>query len=152
MLNLTIHDSWRVHPGPLSRLLAHIAALEGPAPWTPEPTREPGQDDDDAADLARLLDGIDDAEPSPSTPAPARPAPALQPAAATPPAPRRCDGEPTTGQALYKSCLRSASLRRANAIGKARGWHKLITHWDAAQVAAAYHDLTAEPVANGRPH
>ena len=27
-ITLTIHDSWRAHPGPLSRLLAHLAALE----------------------------------------------------------------------------------------------------------------------------
>ena len=40
-ITLTIHDSWGAHPGPLSRLLAHLAALEAPAPWTPPATRSP---------------------------------------------------------------------------------------------------------------
>ena len=29
---------------------------------------------------------------------------------------------------------------------------KLVTHWDADQVAAAFRELTSEPAANGRPH
>jgi hypothetical protein len=174
-ITLTIHDSWRAHPGPLSRLLAHLAALEAPAPWTPPATREPGQDDDDG--LVELLAGMDDTpEPAPApaapAPAPARPSPVYRlpavsageepapaparpspaPAAATPPAARRFDGEPMTGQSLYKWACNAKCLPRVNAYGKARGWHKLVTHWDADQVATAYRELTAaEPVVNGRP-
>jgi hypothetical protein len=59
--------------------------------------------------------------------------------------------EPTTGQSLYKWACNAKCLPRVNAIGKARGWHKLVTHWDADQVATAYRELTAEPVVNGRP-
>jgi hypothetical protein len=61
-------------------------------------------------------------------------------------------GEPPTGQSLYKWACQAKCLPRVNAIGKARGWHKLVTHWDASQVAEAYRELTAEPAPNGRPH
>ena len=71
---------------------------------------------------------------------------------ATPPAARRFDGEPTSGQSLYKWACNAKCLPRVNAIGKARGWHKLVTHWDADQVAEAYRELTAEPATNGRAH
>ena len=52
---------------------------------------------------------------------------------------------------MYKWACQAKCLPRVNAIGKARGWHKLVTHWGADQVPAAYRELTAEPVANGRP-
>jgi hypothetical protein len=53
---------------------------------------------------------------------------------------------------MYKWACQAKVLPRVNAIGKARGWHKLVTHWDAEQVAAAYRELTtAEPAANGQP-
>jgi hypothetical protein len=71
------------------------------------------------------------------------------PLTATPPAMPRWSGEPTSGQSLYKWACQAKVLPRVNAYGKARGWHKLVTHWDAAQVAVAYHDLTTEPAANG---
>src|SRR5262249_33987399 len=116
----------------------------------------------DGDDLTGLLDGIDAPEPalerrlaelapSPAAPAPARPAPAASPA--TPPAARRFDGEPTSGQGLYQWACNAKCLPRVNALGKARGWHKLVTHWDADQVRDAYRELTtAEPAPNGRPH
>jgi hypothetical protein len=142
-ITIHIHDSWAAHPGPLSRLLAHLAALAAPARWTPPVTREPGQDDAD--DLAELLAGLDAPEPSP--------APLAAPAApARPPTARPFDGVPTTGQGLYKWACNAQCLPRVNALGKARGWHKLVTHWDADQVAAAFRELTSEPAANGRPH
>jgi hypothetical protein len=53
---------------------------------------------------------------------------------------------------MYRCSFKAKCLPRVHAIGKARGWHKLVTHWDASQVAEAYRELTAEPVANGRPH
>jgi hypothetical protein len=146
-LTITIHDSWAAIPVALSRLLIALRALERP--------RQPG---DDGEDLAELLAGMDDPEPAPAAPfpaptangpAPARPAP--QPVA-TPPAPRRFDGPPTTGQSLYKFACQAKVLPKVNAYGKARGWHKLVTHWDASQVAEAYRKLTAEPTPNGRPH
>ena len=145
-ITIIVDSSWLSHPGPLGRILDHVRALEQPAPWTPPAVREPGQDDAD--DLAELLAGMDD-EPAPAAPAPAPARPA--PAAATPPAPRRFDGTPTSGQGLYKWACNAKCLPRVNALGKARGWHKLVTHWDASQVATAYAILTAEPVANGRP-
>ena len=149
ILNLTIHDSWAAHPGPLSRLLAHLAALEQPAPWTPPVVREPG---DDADDLAELLAGMDDApEAFAAAPQPAA-APARTPAPQPQPAMPRFSGEPTTGQSLYKWACQSKVLPRVNAIGKARGWHKLVTHWTEDQVREAYATLTAEPAPNGRPH
>jgi hypothetical protein len=52
---------------------------------------------------------------------------------------------------MYKWACQAKCLPRVNAIGKARGWHKLVTHWDAEQVAEAYRELTAEPTPNGRP-
>jgi hypothetical protein len=143
-ITLTIHDSWGAHPGPLSRLLAHLAALEAPAPWTPPVAREPGQDDEDN-DLTELLAGMDAPEPSPAPAA----APTPKPANGRPSA-RPFDGVPTSGQSLYKWACNAKCLPRVNALGKARGWHKLVTHWDADQVAAAYRELTAEPVANGK--
>jgi hypothetical protein len=134
---VAIHDSWASVPHALSRLLVALAALEQP--------RQPG---DDGEDLTELLSGMDDPEPAPAAPAPARPAPAPQPSPAMP----RFSGEPTTGQSLYKWACQAKVLPKVNAIGKARGWHKLVTHWDASQVAEAYRKLTAEPAQNGRPH
>jgi hypothetical protein len=54
---------------------------------------------------------------------------------------------------MYRWACNAKCLPQVNAIGKARGWHKLVTHWDADQVAAAYRELTGQPVAaaNGRP-
>jgi hypothetical protein len=145
ILNLTIHDSWAAHPGPLSRLLAHLAALEAPAPWTPPAVREPGQDDDD---LAELLAGMDDTpEPAPR-PAP----PAAPPAVPKPPAAASFDGTPRTGKSLYRWACDHKALPKVNAIGKLHAYPKLVSDWEPSQVAAAYAILTAEPVANGRPH
>jgi hypothetical protein len=81
------------------------------------------------------------------------PKPSPAPVAATPPAARRFDGEPTSGQSLYKWACQAKSLPRVNAYGKAKGWHKLVTHWDAQQVREAYREMT-EPAAaaNGRAH
>jgi hypothetical protein len=53
---------------------------------------------------------------------------------------------------MYKWACQAKCLPRVNAIGKAKGWHKLVTHWDAEQVREAYHELTTEPTPNGRPH
>ena len=63
-LTITIHSTWGAHPGPLSRILAHVQALESPAPWTPPVAREPGDDDDGLAHaiplgLARFNDYTD---------------------------------------------------------------------------------------------
>jgi hypothetical protein len=148
VLTIHIHDSWGAHPGPLSRLLAQLAALEHPAPWTPEPARQPGDDGDD---LASLLDGIDQPEPAPS---PARPLASRQsvPAARSAPRPAAASATPpATGQSLYKFCCRADVLRQCNAIGKRNGWPKLITQWDAAMVATAYAELiaTAQPTTAG---
>jgi hypothetical protein len=52
---------------------------------------------------------------------------------------------------LYKWACQAKCLPRVNAIGKARGWYKLVTHWTEDQVREAYHALT-EPAPNGRPH
>jgi hypothetical protein len=132
----------------LSRVLIALRALEQP--------RQPGDDGDD---LAELLDGIDD-PPEPASaaavrhvrPGPASHRPEPSPAPATPPAAPAFNGTPGSGQALYKWACNAQCLPRVNALGKARGWHKLVTHWDADQVRDAYRELTAEPVANGRPH
>jgi hypothetical protein len=142
-LTLSVDPTWLSHPEALGRILGHIRALESPAPWSPPVGRESGQDDD----LSELLAGIDTPEPAPAAPVPPRP-PAPQPSPSMP----RFSGEPATGQSLYKWACQSKVLPRVNAIGKARGWHKLVTHWDADQVREAYRELTtAEPAANGRP-
>jgi hypothetical protein len=129
-ITLNIDPSWTTIPHALARILTSLAALERP--------REPGEDLDD---LSELLAGMDDPEPA----APARPAP--QPAP-TPPAPRRFDGPPTSGQSLYKYACQAKVLPKINAIGKARGFPKLVTHWTEEQVAEAYAMLT-EPAAQG---
>jgi hypothetical protein len=138
-ITVNIHDSWTAIPHALSRLLVALTMLER--------VRQPG---DDGSDLATLLDGLlDDPAPAPAAPAVTKPNPT--PAASTPPAPRRFDGEPTSGQSLYKWACQAKCLPRVSAYGKAKGWHKLVTHWDAEQVAEAYRELT-EPALNGRPH
>jgi hypothetical protein len=136
-ITITIHDSWATIPVALSRVLIALKALEQP--------RQPG---DDGEDLTELLSGMDDPEPAPAAPAPGRPSPAPQPSPAMP----RFSGEPTSGQSLYKWACNAKCLPRVNAYGKARGWHKLVTHWDADQVAEAYRELTAEPAPNGKAH
>jgi hypothetical protein len=164
-LTLTIHldPSWLTHPGPLGRILDHVRALEGPVLYAPpDPPQEPGDDDLDDDDLCELLDGIDAPAPAPppaalvSMPDPTiagRISGATSPPA---PAPPWC-GPPRTGQALYRWACNAKILPRVNAIGKARGWHRLVTHWEPDQVAAAYAELTraeasAVPATNGRPH
>jgi hypothetical protein len=88
------------------------------------------------------------ADPEPA--AAPQPAGRPSPAAAPPPAGRPFDGIPTTGQALYRFACNAKVLPKINAIGKARGYPKLVTHWDEQQVSAAYRELTAaEPSANG---
>jgi hypothetical protein len=147
-ITLNIHDSWGAHPDPLARLLAHVAALEQPAPWTPPVTREPGLDDD-AASLAQLLDGIDAPEPAPAPAAKPKPAAATPPA--TRPSARPFEGIPTTGSQLYRFCCDHKLLPAANRIGKREGWHKLVTHWEADMVSLAYGELTAlQPATNGQ--
>jgi hypothetical protein len=42
-------------------------------------------------------------------------------------------------------------LPRINAIGKARGWHRMVTHWVPDQVAEAYDLVTRTPATNGQP-
>jgi hypothetical protein len=133
-LEIAIHDSWASVPHALSRLLVALAALEKP--------RQPGDDGDD---LAELLDGIDDPEPAPAS-APVKP-PNGRPLA------RPFDGVPTTGQAMYRWACDRKVLPRVNSIGRRLGYHKLVTHWDASQVATVLAEMTtAEPAANGRPH
>jgi hypothetical protein len=137
-LTITIHDSWATIPVALSRLLVALAALERP--------REPGEDLDD---LRELLAGMDDApEPAPS-PAPAA-AWAARPAHGRPSA-RPFEGTPTTGQAMYRWACDRKVLPKVNTIGRRLGYHKLVTHWDAEQVARVLAEMTtAEPTANGR--
>jgi hypothetical protein len=152
ILNLTIHDSWAAHPGPLSRLLAHLAALEQPAPWTPPVVREPG---DDADDLAELLAGMDDARETsapamPPAAAPPRP-PAPQPSPATPPAGRAFDGIPTTGKSLYRWATTHKALPDVNRVGARFGYPKRVTDWSNDQAVAVYRILTEPAAANGRP-
>jgi hypothetical protein len=144
-ITIHIHDSWAAHPGPLSRLLAQIAALEAPAPWTPPATREPGQDD--AEDLGQLLDGMDSPEPV------AAPAPKPQPRPAAPVA-KAFDGPPRTGRSLYRWATFTKSLPSVNRLGKQYGYPKLVSDWSDDQVATVYGELTSQPVAvaNGRPH
>jgi hypothetical protein len=137
-ITLNLDPSWTAVPHAFARIMASLAALERP--------RQPGEDLDD---LSELLSGMDDPEPAPAAPAVARPSPAASPA--TPPA-GRFNGTPTTGQQLYKFCCQTDTLKRANAIGKSRGWPKLLTQWDAGMVAEVYRELTAEPAPNGRPH
>jgi hypothetical protein len=147
-LTITIDPTWLKLPAELGRLLSHLDALQHPAPWSPPPAREPGCDDDSVAgdDLGELLDGIDIDSPAPP------PAPATPPK----PAPALWNGPPTTGQQLYRLACNAKVLPRVNAIGKVRGWHRLVTHWDADQVAVAYRELTraeasAVPATNGKP-
>ena len=52
----------------------------------------------------------------------------------------------------HKWACNAKCLPRVNTLGRRLGYPKLVTHWDAEQVAAAYRELTtAEPAANGRP-
>jgi hypothetical protein len=156
-ITLTIHRSWQGHA-----ILTRLHALE-----------EPRTAGDDADDLGELFNGIDAPAPAPppalvsmpdptiaaaiaGSQAPPRastsaPAPTSEPRAPAP-APPWC-GPPQSGQALYRWACNAKILPRVNAIGKARGWHRLVTHWDADQVAIAYRELTEGPAvpANGRP-
>ena len=167
-ITIRIDPSWLLHAQPLGRILDHVRALESPAPYAPPPPpREPGCDDDSVAgdDLGELLDGIDAPEPAPPPALKAMPDPTIaaqisgsqaKPAkpAIIPPTPW-C-GPPRNGQALYKWACAGKCLPAVNAIGKAHGWHRLVTHWTAEEVAAAFAELTAsteQTVAlNGRPH
>lgn len=139
LLTITIDPSWFKHPEPLRSLLAHVRALEDPAPWIPPATRQPGDDGDDLADdndLAALIAGMD--EPPPAAPAPPRTvpkSPAIPPPATV----------PTTGQALYKWLCDRKLLPRASAIGKRRGLDRMVTHWEPEDVAAVWSELQAPP-------
>jgi hypothetical protein len=150
-ITIIVDSSWLSHPGPLGRILDHVRALEQPAPWTPPAVREPGQDDDDSADLARLLDGMDEPElpQAAAKPSPAPPAAAAVPA--RPPAARPFDGVPATGRQLYRWAIDRKILPKVNAAGKKYGYGRLVSDWGDDQAVAIYRELTAEPAANGRP-
>jgi hypothetical protein len=179
-LTIRIDPSWLAHAEPLGRLLGHLRALEGPAPYAPPPpAREPGCDDDSVAgddqgdDLGALLDGLEGPEPAAvTTPPPAlvsMPGTGVAPqisgsappprasASATPPrasAPAWDGMTPRTGRELYKVACDRKALPAVNRIGKAHGWPKLVTDWTPEQAAAAYRELTegpASPATNGRP-
>jgi hypothetical protein len=148
ILNIHVHPSWFAHPEALGRILERISALETAAPWSPPTIREPGQDDD----LAELLNGMEPAI-CPATPA-SRPIATNAPAPTVPTATKPFDGIPGTGQGLYRWACDAKMLPKVNAAGKARGYHRLVTHWDADQVAVIYRLLTGTPAAavNGRSH
>jgi hypothetical protein len=135
LLTITIDPSWFAHAEPLQTMLAHIKALEDPAPWTPPPDRLPGDDLADDNDLSALLEGMSD--PPPAAPAPAPKSPAIPPPATV----------PTSGQALYRWLCDRKGLPRATAIGKRRGLDRMITHWSAEDVAAVWTELQAPPAA-----
>jgi hypothetical protein len=140
-ITIHIHDSWASIPVALARVLLAVAALERP--------RQPG---DDGEDLAELLDGIDAPEPAPAAPAPAPAKPSPAPSPATPPAPRRFDGEPTTGRQLYRWAIDRKMLPKVNAAGKRYGYGRLVSDWSDDQAVGVYRELTAEPAANGKAH
>jgi hypothetical protein len=164
-LTIRIDPSWLAHAEPLGRLLDHIRALEGPAPWSPPPAREPGCDDVIVAgdDLGELLDGIDAPEPAPPPALKAMPDPTIAgrisgsqtpPAAPAPKPAATWDGTtPRTGRELYKVACDRKALPAVNRIGKAHGWPRLVTDWTPEQAAAGYRELTegATVPANGRP-
>src|SRR5262249_16278342 len=125
------------HAEPLGRILAHIRALEQPAPYAPPAARQPGDDADGLAELIAGLDAVDPvahpvAHPVPH-PAP-RPTPAFEP--------------PRTAQAWYNLACNGKFLPEVNRFGKARGWPRLVTQWSANQVSLAFRELIA--AANGR--
>jgi hypothetical protein len=135
IVTITIDPSWLGHPEPLGRILAHIRAIEAPAPLTPLQARQPGDDAED--DLAELLAGMDAPEPA----APPRPAPL---AITAPPF-----DPPRTGGQLYKWACRADALKRCNAIGKAKGLPRMLTEWEPAQVEAVFRELTTSPAIAG---
>src|SRR4051812_18940451 len=99
-LLLTIHDSWATSGAALAEILSRVAALERPAPTLSPPpapmprTREPGEDDED---LAELVAGMDDA---PETIVSQLPVPAAPPKPS--PTSKPFDGIPATGNHLYR--------------------------------------------------
>jgi hypothetical protein len=81
-----------------------------------------------------------------------KPAPAAEStqAPARIPAAPPFQGTPQTGQSLYRWACDRKMLPRVNALGKQKSFPKLVTHWDADQVATSSRESTSEPVANGR--
>jgi hypothetical protein len=142
-LTITIDPTWLAHPEPLGRILDQIKALESAAPWTPPPTRQPGDDEDE--DLATFLDGLDAPELPPPQPArvvPSRPA-------------SSADSTPSTGKALYKWACNGKCLPELNALGKRHGFPRLVSDWSPSDVATVFDELTRPPATangNGRPH
>jgi hypothetical protein len=135
---ITIHvdPSWLAHPESLGRILAQVRALEDAAPYAPPLQRQPGEDD-----LAELTAGMDGPEPAPAPAAAAKPKPSRG---------RPFEGTPATGQQLYRWACDRKCLPEINALGKLRGFPKLVTHWEPDQVATVFGELTARPaVANG---
>jgi hypothetical protein len=139
-LTLAIYDSWLSHPAALAEFMRRCKALEGPAESlatapSPSPAPQPNSAGDD--DLGELLDGLD--TPELATPAPAPATRTLAPA----PIPR-------SGQALYRWACGRDLLPAVHAIGKRKGWPKMLTQWSQDRVATAYAELTAQTAANSQ--
>jgi hypothetical protein len=137
-LTLTIDNSWLGRPDVLARILLHVRTLESVAPMPA--VRTPGDDDGDGDELAALLAGMDE----PPAALPVRPS---APPAVKPSAPAPTMTVPTTGQGLYKWLIANRALPRATALGKARGYPRMLTEYSPDQVAAAYAELTGPPAA-----
>jgi hypothetical protein len=139
-LVIEVDPSWFSHPAALVEFVSRARLLERPAaatsapPATPPPPSSvaPAEDPDD---VSMLISGMDTEEPE--APAPSRPMLAPSPI-------------PRSGQALYRWACRNDLLPKCNAIGKARGWPKMLTQWSSERVAEAYAELTASASTNGR--
>jgi hypothetical protein len=137
-LTFAIDASWLQHPEPLGRILDHVRALEGPAPWTPRPERQPGDDGDD---LGTLLDGMD---------APATAATPAEPPRASVKTPSTAD-VPTDGRSLYRWATTRKCLPDVHRIGKSLRLDKLVSNWTPQQVAHVFAIFTEPaPAAKGR--
>ncbi len=132
-LTITIHGSWADHVPALAEILSRVAALEHLAP--PRPPPQPG-DDDDTSELSSGIDTPESTPPRPSTPDISRrseSASALHP----------YDPTPRTGDELYRWAVAKQCLPVVAALGKARGYNRTITTWDATQVADVFHEVLA---------
>jgi hypothetical protein len=156
-----IHDSWLASPAAVAEFVRRAHTMERPSvALTPPPAAavRPTAPAAAAEDLRELLSGMDDdAPPVQATPSVATQStppwtpPLATPASRRPPATPQYDGIPVSGQNLYRFACDRKILPKVNAMGRARGFNRLVTHWTVDQVAVVFAELTAPaaPV-NGR--
>jgi hypothetical protein len=121
-LTIELNGSWWAHPAPLGRLLDHLKALEGPAPYAPPPPARLAGDDGDLG-FGELLDGMDAPAKAPISASTPAPKPARSPAPSSP------AGAPLDGKHLYAWTKDRDLIKWGSRLGTEKTLENVVVHF-----------------------